>query len=69
MYYDFVAKDNSVNEDDAHGMECFSAIAANIPGQFMGTAPKANFYLFGTEDLPANTRLKNSIGYAGRTSR
>jgi len=48
--YDFVAKDSSVNEDNAHGMECFSTIAANIPGQFVGTAPKANFYLFRTED-------------------
>lgn len=48
--YDFVAKDNSVVEDDAHGMECFSTIAANIPGQFVGTAPKANFYLFRTEN-------------------
>jgi len=48
--YDFVAKDNSVNEDNAHGMQCFSTIAANIPGQFVGTAPKANFYLFRTED-------------------
>jgi len=48
--YDFVAKDNSVNEDNAHGMECFSTIAANIPGQFVGTAPKASFYLFRTED-------------------
>src|SRR5215217_5506169 len=48
--YDFVAKDNSVNEDNAHGMQCFSTIAATIPGQFVGTAPKANFYLFRTED-------------------
>lgn len=48
--YDFVAKDSSVNEDFAHGMECFSTIAANIPGQFVGTAPKASFYLFRTED-------------------
>lgn len=48
--YDFVAKDSSVNEDNAHGMECFSTIAANMPGQFVGTAPKANFYLFRTED-------------------
>jgi hypothetical protein len=48
--YDFVAKDSSVNEDHPHGMECFSTIAANIPGQFVGTAPKANFYLFRTED-------------------
>lgn len=48
--YDFVAKDSSVNEDNAHGMECFSTIAANLPGQFVGTAPGANFYLFRTED-------------------
>jgi len=48
--YDFVARDSSVNEDNQHGMQCFSIIAANVPGQFVGTAPKANFYLFRTED-------------------
>jgi hypothetical protein len=48
--YDFVAHDSSVNEDHAHGMECFSTMAANVPGQFVGSAPKANFYLFRTED-------------------
>ncbi len=48
--YDFVAREASVNEDNAHGMQCFSIIAANIPGQFVGTAPKANFYLFRTEE-------------------
>ena len=48
--YDFVARDSSVNEDNQHGMQCFSIIAANVPGQFIGTAPKANFYLFRTED-------------------
>lgn len=48
--YDFVAHDNSVTEDATHGMECFSIIAANIPGQFVGSAPKASFYLFRTEE-------------------
>lgn len=48
--YDFVAKDSSVNEDNSHGMQCFSTIAANIPGQFVGTAPKAKYYLFRSED-------------------
>jgi serine protease AprX len=48
--YDFVAKDNSVNEDHPHGMQCFSTISANIPGQFVGTAPKASFYLFRSEN-------------------
>jgi hypothetical protein len=31
-------------------MQCFSVIAANIPGKFVGTAPKASFYLFRTEE-------------------
>jgi serine protease AprX len=49
--YDFVDHDNSVVEDYVHGMECFSIIAADIPGQFVGSSPKADFYLFRTEDV------------------
>ena len=49
--WDFVAGNASVVEDNAHGMECFSIIGANIPGQFVGKAPKASFYLFITEDV------------------
>ncbi|HEX2606286.1 MAG TPA: S8 family serine peptidase [Flavisolibacter sp.] len=48
--WDFVNRENSVVEDDTHGMECFSIIAANIPGQFVGTAPKASFHLYRSED-------------------
>ena len=49
--YDFVQNEVSVNEDDAHGMYCFSIIAANWPGQLVGSAPKAKFYLYRTEDV------------------
>ena len=49
--WDFVARESSVVEDHPHGMQCFSVIAANIPSQFVGTAPKANFYLYRTEDV------------------
>jgi hypothetical protein len=48
--WDFVARESSVVEDNSHGMQCFSVIAANIPSQFVGSAPKASFYLFRTED-------------------
>jgi serine protease AprX len=48
--YDFVAKETSVNEDHSHGEQCLSIIAGNLPGQYIGTAPKASFYLFRTED-------------------
>jgi hypothetical protein len=49
--YDFVQNETSVNEDDAHGMYCFSIIAANWPGKLVGSCPKANFYLYRTEDV------------------
>ncbi len=49
--WDFVSRDATVSDDHPHGMQCFSIIAANIPGQFIGKAPKANFYLFRTEDV------------------
>jgi serine protease AprX len=47
---DFVAFDNSVNEDDAHGMYCLSIMSANWPGKMVGTAPKANYWLVRTEN-------------------
>jgi hypothetical protein len=49
--WDFVDGEQSVAEDDSHGMHCLSTIAANIPGLFVGTAPKTSFYLFRTEDV------------------
>lgn len=49
--WDFVAREASVTEDHPHGMQCLSTIVGNIPGQFIGKAPKASFYLFRTEDV------------------
>jgi hypothetical protein len=49
--YDFVKNETSVNEDYIHGMQCFSIIAANWPGQLVGSCPKAKFYLYRTEDV------------------
>jgi serine protease AprX len=47
---DFVDYDNSVDEDNAHGMYCLSTIAANVPGKMIGTAPHANFWLLRSEN-------------------
>ena len=49
--YDFVKKETSVAEDNVHGANCFSIMAANRPGYIVGTAPKASFWLFRTEDV------------------
>ena len=48
--YDFVNNEISVDEDHIHGMYCFSIIAANWPGQLVGSCPGAKFYLYRTED-------------------
>jgi serine protease AprX len=48
--WDFVANAETVNGFHPHGTQCFSTIAANMPGVFMGTAPKTSFYLYRTED-------------------
>ena len=49
--YDYVKNENSVNEDDTHGMYCFSTIASNWPGQLVGSCNKAKYYLYRTEDV------------------
>jgi hypothetical protein len=49
--WDFVANEESVNEDFYHGMSCLSTVAANVPGVMVGTAPNAKFYLYRTEDV------------------
>jgi serine protease AprX len=56
--YDFVARDSSVNEDNAHGAYCFSILAANRPGMMIGTAPKANYLLFRSEDVLSEKPLE-----------
>lgn len=56
--YDFVEREASVVEDDSHGMQAFSVIAANIPSQFVGTAPKAGFYLLRTEDAASEYQIE-----------
>lgn len=49
--WDFVDRHTSVAEDDSHGMSCLSTIIGNIPDTFVGTAPKAKFALYRTEDV------------------
>ncbi len=56
--YDYVNNETSVDEDHAHGMQCFSIIAGNIPGQLVGSSPKANYYLYRTEDVSSESPVE-----------
>lgn len=48
--WDFVAHEESVYEDHQHGAAVLSIIAGNIAGEYLGSAPEANFHLLRTED-------------------
>ncbi len=63
--WDFVKNEASVNEDDTHGMQCLSTIGANLPGQFVGTAPKTSFYLYRTEDVFSEYPIEEQNWVAG----
>ncbi len=63
--WDFVANNASVDEDNSHGMNCLSAISANMPGLFVGTAPKATFCLYRTEDVASETKIEEHNLAAG----
>lgn len=47
---DFVDGDTIVWDASTHGLAVLSTIGSNLPGDFVGTAPKANFFLMRTED-------------------
>lgn len=56
--WDFVARDNSIYGDNSHGVSVLSTMAANLPGEFIGTAPKANYLLLRTEDGAVESPLE-----------
>ena len=49
---DFVYGSTSVYSQSSHGTSCLSTMAAYVPNTFVGTAPKASYYLLHTEDGP-----------------
>ena len=56
--YDYVNNETSVDEDHPHGMQCFSIIAGNIPGQLVGSSPGAKYYLYRTEDAASESPVE-----------
>lgn len=52
---DFVTGDTLVFEDFPHGMNVLSCMGGNLPGELVGTAPKAKYWLLRTEDAFTET--------------
>src|SRR5690606_6833495 len=49
-YYDFVDRVENPNGTGSHGSSTLSTAATFLEGEFVGTGPKASYYLFITED-------------------
>ena len=63
--WDFVSRDNSIYGDNSHGMSVLSTMAANMPGQFIGTAPEASYILLRTEDGATESPVELDYWVAG----
>ncbi len=64
-YYDFVFREATLNGTGSHGASTFSDAAAIIENPipefaFVGTAPKASYYLFITEDSESETPVEEA---------
>lgn len=55
---DLVQNDDSVFEDSYHGTMVLSIMASDLDGVHVGTAPKANYALFKTENVFTETPLE-----------
>lgn len=62
---DFVEPGSNVFDKATHGMMVLSDIGAYLPGQLVGTAPKANFWLIRTEDEVTENLIEEDNWVAG----
>jgi len=57
---DFAFHKDDVFTLSDHGMKCLSTIAGNIPGQLIGTAPKANVWLLRSEETESENLVEEA---------
>jgi len=62
---DFVQPGNDVFNESTHGMMVLSTMGANLPGQIIGTAPKASYWLIRTEDANSENIIEEDNWLAG----
>lgn len=55
---DFVSRDTNVFDDDYHGSYVLSTMAALSPGNLVGTAPKASYWLLRSEDINSESLVE-----------
>jgi subtilisin family serine protease len=56
--FNFVNNSTDIYSADDHGTSTLSILAGNLPGTFLGSAYKANFFLYQTEDVTTEYRVE-----------
>lgn len=62
--YDFVERKEEVVQEDAHGMYCFTIMAAWKPGEMIGSCPNASYLLYRSEDVGSESPLEEQFWIA-----
>ncbi len=63
--FDFVKRSEIEYNEGSHGSKVLSIMAANSPGVFIGTAPKANYHLIRTEIEGSESLLEEYLWMCG----
>ena len=59
--YNYVARSNNFYSEDSHGTMVLSTMGSFTDNQLVGTAPDAKYYLFVTENAPAENPIEESL--------
>ena len=62
---DIINPNSNIFTEDAHGADVLSIMTGNLPGQFLGTAPEASFWLIRTEYAPTEYKVETDFWCSG----
>ncbi|MFA5044642.1 MAG: S8 family serine peptidase [Paludibacter sp.] len=62
---DFINPNSNIYSEDIHGAMVLATMTGNIPGQFLGTAPKASYWLIRTEYAPTEYKVETDFWCSG----
>ena len=62
---DIINPNSDIYSEDSHGALVLSAMAGNLPGQYLGTAPDASFWLIRTEYVPTEYKVETDFWCSG----
>jgi serine protease AprX len=62
---DIINPNSNIYAEDTHGAMCLSTMTGNLPGQYLGTAPDASYWLIRTEYSPTEYKVETDFWCSG----